>query len=133
MKKISRFGLSAAIAVLAAGVSLTPAQSAEPMLEAKVLEKMSKNAQTPEDHAKVAKQYRLRAESLQEKAEKHEADARKLRSTNANPMASKWPAMVNNGADRERRLAMQARRAAQECFELANHHVRLAVETQLAE
>jgi hypothetical protein len=120
------------IAALAAGLWAAPftARAAEPVMEAGKLEEMSKEANSPAEHAKAAKQFRLRAESLEAKAKKHEENARKRNSPN--PMATKWPAMVRNGTDRESRLAMQARRAAQECYTRAARHVSLAVEGQLA-
>jgi outer membrane lipopolysaccharide assembly protein LptE/RlpB len=95
------------------------------------LEAMAREADTPREHAQVAKQYRLRAEDFQAKAAKHEAAARTLRN-NRNPMSHKWPAMANGGRERESQLAVQARRAAQECFAIADRHVSLAVESEHA-
>lgn len=61
-----------------------------------------------------------RAERLETKAAQHEANANELaNSKNYNPMRYKWPAMVQAPIDRERHLAMQARRAAREARELA--------------
>lgn len=124
--------LNATVAALALFAFSDRAAAAEPVLEAKVIERMSETAVTASDHARVAKQYRLRAVSLEVKAETHEAEARKLRAVH-NPMATKWPAMGRAAEDRENRLAMQARRAAQECYARADHHIRLAVEAELAE
>jgi hypothetical protein len=109
----------------------TQARATEPVLEAEALELMSKKAESPEDHAKAAKQFRLRAEALEAKAAKHEENAKKM-ATGHNPMAQKWPAMVRNGQGREQQLAIQARRAAQECRVQAAKHINLAVEKQLA-
>jgi hypothetical protein len=117
--------------VAIAGLALLPTDihGSEPVKESAALELKAKQADTPKEHAEVAKQYRLRAESLEAKAAKHEEAARKLRN-NTNVMAHKWPAMVNNGWQRESQLAVQARRGAQECYALAAKHVGLAVEGQ---
>lgn len=109
----------------------TAAPATERVLDAMTIEKLSKEASTPEEHARVSRQYRLRAESLEAKAKMHEQEAERML-TGHNPMAAKWPAMVRNGADRERRLAIEARRAAQECYARADHHIRLAVEGKLS-
>ena len=91
----------------------------------------SSDANTPKEHAQVAKTYRLRAEAQEAKAAEHEANAKKMRNS-TNAMAHKWPAMVNNGWQRESQLAVQARRAAQESRAIADRHLSLAVETQLS-
>jgi hypothetical protein len=66
------------------------------------------------------KTYLDRAEQLEAKAAKHEANADELaKNKNYNPMRYKWPAMVQAPIDRERHQAMQARRAAREARELA--------------
>ena len=118
-------------AVAAIGLILMPADlsGSEPIKEAAALEAMAKEADTPKEHAQVAKQYRLRAEALEAKAAKHEDNARKMRNS-TNAMSHKWPAMVNNSWQRESQLAVQARRAAQECHAIAARHVGLAVEGQ---
>jgi hypothetical protein len=103
------------------------------LIDIKELELLAKEAKTPAEHAAVAKHYRLRAEAFETKAVKHEEEAAKLAKRPRHPLESKWPAMVRNAADRERKLAMQARRAAKECFDLADQHIRLAVEAELAE
>jgi hypothetical protein len=130
--KPARYTLQAAAAVLALVALADRGQAAEPVLEAKAIERMSETATTASDHARVARQYRLRAESLEAKAADHEKEARRLRAVH-NPMATKWPAMGRAAEDRETRLAMQARRAAQECYARANRHINLAVEAELAE
>lgn len=123
-----RYALTGAVLIVFAGSSA----GAEKVLEARVLEKMAKEAVSPSQHATVAKQYRLRAESLEQKAAEHDATANKLRTVH-NPLAHKWPAIGNQAVEREKKLAMQARRAAQECSALADRHIRLAVEGDLAE
>jgi len=66
------------------------------------------------------KTYRDRAEQLEAKAIRHEANAEELTNRKGyNPMRHKWPAMVQAPIDKERHLAMQARRAAREAREMA--------------
>jgi hypothetical protein len=121
--------LQIAVVALSFVLFSAPSFAAEPALDATRIERMSKEASTPEQHAAVAKQYRLRAEMFEAKAQQHEAESKKLQ-RNPSPMAAKWPAMSRNSAERENRLAMEARRAAQECYGRADHHIRLAVEKQ---
>jgi hypothetical protein len=92
------------------------------------IEQLAKNAFTAAEHAEVARQYRIRAESFEAKALMHEEEARKLAKQPLPPMAYKWPAMVQRPAEKESLLAMQARRAARESYELADNHIRRAVE-----
>lgn len=99
---------------------------------AEVLERRSMEADSPKEHAQLAKEYRLRAEEFDAKADKHLAKANELRKGPANPMAAKWPAMANSGWKREEQLAMQARRAAEESRQQAARHIDLAIEAQLA-
>lgn len=126
-----------AMGILIAGAAIMPwdqAKASDDIAVAEALERRSKEADSPKEHAQLAKEYRLRAEDLEKKAAKHQATANKLRGPNAplNPMAHKWPAMANGGWQREEQLAMQARRAAEECREQAVKHLSLAVEGQLA-
>jgi hypothetical protein len=88
---------------------------------------MARNATTTEEHAAVAKQYRLQAEALATKAEEHEAEVKRLMRSSG-PMAHKWPAMAPKGIQRAKDLALEARRASRESLRLADHHVRLSVE-----
>jgi hypothetical protein len=84
---------------------------------------MAKNATTPAAHSEVARGYRDWANTLEAKAVKHESNAERLAGdTRYNPMRHKWPAMAAAPAERERRLAMQARRAANEARALALKH-----------
>jgi hypothetical protein len=88
---------------------------------------MAKDATTTEEHAAVARQYRLQAEALTAKAVEHETEvARLLRSSG--PLAHKWPAMASKGAQREKDLAIAARHASRESLRLADYHVRMSVE-----
>ncbi|HYP13800.1 MAG TPA: hypothetical protein VEQ63_07740 [Bryobacteraceae bacterium] len=115
-------------AVLAAA----PASAANAMVERSKLEKMAETAKTPKDHVEVSKQYRLQAAEFEQKAAKHESEARRLQSASGNPMAQKWPGMVNQTSAKQRQLAMEARRAAKECLEASDRHMRMSVE-RLAE
>lgn len=91
------------------------------------LQTLAKSANTPAEHAVVAKAYSEWAAELDAKAKKHEAEAEKLaNSPNYNPMRHKWPAMVQGPIDREKRLAMAARRAANEARETAAKHSSLS-------
>jgi hypothetical protein len=123
--------ISAALVTGGLSLFLLGAAPVDHVLQPDAIEQLSKKASTPEEHAKAAKQLRLRAEALDAKAAEHEENARNLRKT-TNPMSVKWPAMVQNGWKRESQLAIQARRAAQECYARAAKHVNLAVEERLA-
>jgi hypothetical protein len=114
--------------MLAGAVLLTPGVKAEPAVNPGKIEQLAKNASTAAEHSEVARQYRLRAESLEAKALLHEEEAGKLAKRPLPGLAHKWPAMVARPAEQERRLALQARRAARESYELADRHLRRAVE-----
>jgi hypothetical protein len=120
---MKRIALTFAATVLAVAPVI-----AGPMVERGKLEKMAENADTPKEHATVAKQYRLQAEEFERKAAKHEAEARKLQASAGNPMAHKWPAMAPRPWEKQRQLAMEARRAAAECLQAADRHMQLSVE-----
>lgn len=65
-------------------------------------------------------EYKDRAAKLEAKAKKHDAEADRMeKASRSNPMLYKWPAMVKGPIERERRLAMEARRAAAESLEMA--------------
>jgi hypothetical protein len=132
MNLLKRCKQAAGVLGLAVSFMLGSSMAAEPMPEARKLEAMAKAARTPEQHAAVAKQYRLRAEQFEAKAAAHEAEARKLSERPRHAMDYKWPAMTNSQRDQQRRLAMEARRAAGECRAVAERHVQFAVEAQFA-
>jgi hypothetical protein len=92
------------------------------------LEQMAEAAQTPAEHVKVSKQYRLRAEGFDLKAKQHEDEARKLEKQPRSPIEHKWPAMAKQPWIKERERALEARRAANESREIADRHMRLSVE-----
>ena len=117
---------------LTVGITAPAAQGAEALMEIEKLEALAEKADTAKEHAEVAKQYRLRAESYVEKAKQHEAKVAELKDRPRSAMYYKWPAMVRTQMEKEKQLAMQARRAAAECMALADKHIQLAVEKQLA-
>ena len=86
-------------------------------------------ASTPDEHSKVARRYLNLAKSLDATAEKLERELRGSDSGPTRAMEQKWPALMSkSGQSRERkeRLAMQNRRAAQESYDLARLHSKLA-------
>lgn len=111
--------------ILAAGVTLA--------FDAERLQKQARAASTPSAHAEVARGYQQWADTLDAKAAKHEANVQRMAGDNGyNPIRHKWPAMAAAPAERERRLALQARRAANEARALALKHESLAA-ARLAE
>jgi hypothetical protein len=108
-----------------------PARTAPP--SAAEVAKLAKEARTPADHAEVAKKYELRAKALEQKADKVEREIQRERATPPSVMETRWPAMVANARERREQLAMQNRRAAEECFRLAAHHRTLAGDTAASE
>ena len=123
-------GRSAAAAlVLALGLagfaSSAVAQDSPAMREVHL---MAKNATTTGEHAAVAKQYRLQAEQLTAKAVEHEAEVTRLMRS-AGPIVHKWPAMAPKGIQRAKDQAIEARRASRESQRLADHHLRMSVES----
>jgi hypothetical protein len=110
-----------------------PAKGAEALMEIDKLEALAEKADSAKDHAEVAKHYRLRAEHFIEQAKRHESEVARLNKKLHGAMAHKWPAMTRGAVDREKQLAMQARRAASENMAIAEKHVQLAVEKQLTD
>lgn len=91
------------------------------------LAEMAKSAKTADDHRELARIYREQAAEFESKAKKHEGKADELAGrAGYNPLKHKWPAMVQGPIDRERNLAMQARRAAKESILLAERHEEMA-------
>jgi hypothetical protein len=133
--KINLRNIVAGIAtgVLFAITAVAPA-AAEPMVDEKKLEVMAKEAKSAADHARVAKQYRLRAEAFELKAIEYDAIAGKEAKRTPLGAEVKWPAMGRNTGKQARDKAVQARRAAAENYELAARHAALSVEKrELAE
>lgn len=101
--------------------------------DSKQLQAKARAANSPTAHSEVSRDYLDRAAALDAKASRHEAEAERMaKDTNYNPMNHKWPALAAAPAERERRLAMQARRAANEARELAQKHEKLATVKGLA-
>jgi hypothetical protein len=125
--KLTLASLMAAVVLM--GMPL-PAVAADLIVEDHELIAMAKSAATPAQHAAVAKQYRLRAEALEANASDHEAAARKAEGRPLPPIAHKWPAMYRNtGVEKEKQLAIQARKAAEEARSLAAYHLSRSVES----
>lgn len=86
-------------------------------------------ANTPASHAAVAKQYRLQAEAFAAKAAEHEKNAQQItRASGA--IVRKFPGMASSQLQGEKAKAVEARRAQREAMQLADRHIRLAVEAQ---
>ena len=115
-----------ASAVWGALMAVTPMVAAEKPMEPKQIAQLAKDAKTSSEHAEVAKQYRAHGTSLEQKAVRYEQEARVQDAGPTRAMEQKWPAMIVNARERKAQLAVQARRAAQESYNLAQHHDRLA-------
>lgn len=127
---------SVSIAALVAGFLLTGTSAA--LAQARqsaedTLARRSQEATTAREHAGIAREYRLRAEALDKQAKAYEAEAARKSARPRFPVEGKMVAHIRNTGERERQLAVQTRRAAEQALERADHHVRLAVEGQLAE
>lgn len=96
------------------------------------LSAQARDARSAADHADVAKQYRLRAESMTHEAAKLDEQLRKLSSRPQPSIAGKWPEMYGNRNSRHatnlRSEALAAKRAAHEATLAAERHYQLAVE-----
>lgn len=117
-------------ALISAGTALFAAEKAD-FPSGSEIAKMAENARTASEHVAVAKAYRLRAESFAEMAEKYETEVAKKNGPKIG-MESKWPAMSRNASQREKQKAIDARRSARECEQLAAYHTQLAVEAGFA-
>ena len=123
----SRFNKMAATAMFGALLAFAPAApAAEKNLEPKKLAQLAKDAKTSSEHSDVAKQYRDHAVTLEQRAAKLENEARVQDAGPTRAMAQKWPAMIENMRERKAQMAVQARRAAQESYALAERHESLA-------
>lgn len=130
----SRTHLSRAAAfVIAALLAIPGGALAQSRPAEDTLARRSQEATSAREHASVAREYRERAEAFEKTASDYEAQAAKLAARPRFPSEGKMVEHIRNRGDRERRMAMQSRRSAQEAYARADHHVRMAVETQLAE
>lgn len=119
-----------ALAISPVAVHANPAVT---MIEPAKLERMSKDASTPEQHANVARQYRLHAESLEAKATRHETEVKKLQARPRSALEYKWPAFARKPWQAEQRLAEEARSEARDAQQVAARHVQLAVEARFTD
>lgn len=115
-------------AAVAAGLLAAPvsAQSAGALEQ---IHAMAASANSFSAHATVAKQYRLHAEALDTMAAEHEKNVRELTRV-AGASLRKNPGSASRMLQNEKTKAMEARRWARETMVLADHHLRLAVESQ---
>lgn len=118
------------VLIAALGIFVTLGSASEPtqVPKDKELAKMAEKADTASEHATVAKAYRLRAEAFTKIAEMHEEEVARKQNGPKIGMAAKWPSMSRNSLQREKQRAIEARRSARECDELAALHTQLAVE-----
>lgn len=103
--------------------------SAQTLEAMDAVHRQAAKANTASSHAAVAKQYRLQAEAFGAKAVEHEKNAEQLtRASGA--ILRKFPGMASNQLQGEKAKAVAARRAQREAMQLADRHIRLAVEAQ---
>lgn len=125
---MNRRGLGPATALVALTLLMGTATMAQTRNETPTrLAALASEARTSADHAKVAKEYRLQAESFEARAAEHDATVSRL-SKNPPPIAFKWPSMASPDLVHAKQKAVEARRAARESRELADRHLRMSVE-----
>lgn len=95
--------------------------------QASRLAALANEARTTEQHADVARRYRLQADALDKQAAEQEKRAAAM-TAHAPGIAHKWPAMAPKATRQAKEQALETRRAARESRELAEQHQRLAVE-----
>ena len=93
---------------------------------------LAREARTPAQHASLAKQYRLHAETFDRRAAELEARAGRLGRTLPG-IAHKWPALAPPALNSAKQDALDARESARQSRDLADWHLRLSVEAQAAE
>ncbi|MGV3520062.1 hypothetical protein [Luteitalea sp.] len=120
----------AAMVVVACLVGTAPVAGAQVVTEERRLATMAAQAESPEQHARVAEQYRDRAESLDSQAARYERAARRLEK-GWFPNEHKAQSMLRPGYA-ERQKAANARTAARETRVLAERHQKIAVELRNA-
>jgi hypothetical protein len=126
MKSHSSTKLSIALGALL--LAATPGFSANAP-NSKEVAKMAQTANSPSDHANVAKHYLDLSKQHEAKADKLEKELSRYNPGPTAAMEQKWPALMNASRERKERLAMQSRRAAQEARQLAKHHSQRAGRT----
>lgn len=85
----------------------------------------AKLASSSAEHTDVANLYGQRADDMIKKAIRHEEMAKSMQAIQP-PINHKWPSMAQKPWEKELRLALQARRAAEESRALAAKHIELA-------
>ena len=109
------------------GLILVSVASADAQPSPQRLAALAREARTGPQHAVLAREYRVQAETFERKAGEIEGRVERLqRSLPA--IAHKWPAMAPRELTSAKEEAVSARRAARESRLLADRHLRLAVE-----
>lgn len=117
------------IATLMMAAFLTGAAHGQTAAKLEQTHALAGSARTTAQHATVAKQYRQHADSFGAQASAHEKNVRDL--TRASGAATvKWPGLASGQLQKEKAKALEARRAERETKELADRHLRLAIESQ---
>lgn len=117
-------------ALCSAGVPAVHASDA--LMDDTQLVQLSRSASTPHQHARAAKQYRLRAEILAAQADQAEAAAART-SPHQPPITYKFPTAFGKTREKNKQYAIQTRRAAQEARKLEHWHLSRAVELLLGQ
>lgn len=117
------------IATLTVAALMTGAAYGQTTAKLEQTHALASSAKSATQHATVAKQYRQHAESFGAQAAEYEKNVRDL--TRASGAAAiKWPGLASGQLQKEKAKALEARRAERETKELADRHLRLAVEAQ---
>lgn len=90
---------------------------------------LARQARTADQHADVARRYRLQAESLDAKGAEQEKLAAH-QAAQAPGIVHKWPSMAPKALSDTKQKAVDYRRAARESRELAERHRALASEAR---
>ena len=90
---------------------------------------LAREARTADQHADVARRYRLQAESLDAKGAEQEKLAAQ-QAAQAPGIVHKWPSMAPKALTDTKQKAVDYRRAARESRELAERHRTLAIEAR---
>ena len=90
---------------------------------------LARAARTPEQHADVARRYRVQAEALDGKAAEQEKLAAR-QAAQAPGIVHKWPSMAPKALTDTKQKALDYRRAARESRERAERHRALAAEAR---
>ena len=122
MKPLSKLFFMTAIAALALICSPAKGQSEQPSLTGKQTKALIADAQTPEDHKRIAAYYRQEAKTLEEKHVEHEEDLAAY-NKNSSKYPSKYPTMGNHC----RELAASYASAAKQAQSLADMHASMAL------